>query len=197
LLSSPDTVVIDQVKIKVCLIGPAMVGKTSLARRFVFDEFDDRYLATLGAKVSKKVLDVDLPPDGGSYHVVLTVWDIMGEKAFVDLLQDAYFRGAAGLIAVTDVTRPETFEDIASWIGDCRKVVGPIPVCLVANKIDLVPVDDARLASMAAVGTRFGAPLLATSAKTGQNVAEAFEMIARLALADALGQASGKDRGDR
>ncbi|MFQ5986883.1 MAG: GTP-binding protein, partial [Thermoplasmata archaeon] len=40
-------------RVKVCLVGEGAVGKTSLIRRFVYDEFDDRYVATLGAKVSK------------------------------------------------------------------------------------------------------------------------------------------------
>src|SRR5207244_363690 len=43
-----------RIKTKVCLVGEAAVGKTSLIRRFVQDEFDDRYITTLGAKVSKR-----------------------------------------------------------------------------------------------------------------------------------------------
>ncbi|MCJ2563135.1 MAG: hypothetical protein LN417_03485, partial [Candidatus Thermoplasmatota archaeon] len=43
-----------EVKLKVCLIGNGGVGKTSLIRRFVFSEFDERYLYTLGTSVSKK-----------------------------------------------------------------------------------------------------------------------------------------------
>ncbi|MBI4417089.1 MAG: GTP-binding protein, partial [Euryarchaeota archaeon] len=43
-------------KTKVCLVGEHGVGKTSLIRRYVLDEFDDRYIVTLGAKVSKKEL---------------------------------------------------------------------------------------------------------------------------------------------
>lgn len=179
----------DQVKLKVCLLGPERVGKSSLARRFVYDEFDDRYLATLGAKVSKRVLEIDAPPGGRSYEVILTVWDIMGEKAFVDLMREAYFQGAAGLVAVTDLTRPETFGDIRSWVARTLETTGPLPLCVLGNKVDLVAADGERVASLAAVSTDLGAPLLATSAKTGKNVHEAFETVARLALAEALRKA--------
>ena len=43
-------------KAKVCLIGEAAVGKTSLIRRYVENSFDDRYISTLGSKVSLKRL---------------------------------------------------------------------------------------------------------------------------------------------
>ena len=39
-------------KVKICLVGEHAVGKTSLFMRFVLNEFDDRYIVTLGAKVS-------------------------------------------------------------------------------------------------------------------------------------------------
>ena len=44
---------------KICLLGDGEVGKTSLIRRYVLDLFDDQYIQTFGAKVSKKVLDLE------------------------------------------------------------------------------------------------------------------------------------------
>ena len=38
-----------RLKAKICLVGEHGVGKTSLVRRYVLDEFDDRYIVTLGA----------------------------------------------------------------------------------------------------------------------------------------------------
>ncbi len=67
-------------KAKICLIGEAAVGKTSLIRRYVEDAFDDKYISTLGAKVSKKELVLDSP--SGPLNVDMTIWDIMGEKGF-------------------------------------------------------------------------------------------------------------------
>ena len=43
---------------KVCLLGDFAVGKTSLVRRFVYDLFEDKYLSTIGVKVSRKVVAV-------------------------------------------------------------------------------------------------------------------------------------------
>src|SRR6059058_4325981 len=67
-----------KMKVKVCLVGEGAVGKTCLIRRFIQDQFDDRYISTLGAKVSKKEIKVDGP--SGGMDVDMTIWDIMGER---------------------------------------------------------------------------------------------------------------------
>src|SRR2546425_8669625 len=46
------------IKAKISLVGEVMVGKTSLIKRFVLDTFDDRYVATVGTKVTKKTVPV-------------------------------------------------------------------------------------------------------------------------------------------
>ena len=45
-------------KLKIVLLGDFAVGKTSLIRRFVFDEFRDTYLTTIGVKVTRKEVDI-------------------------------------------------------------------------------------------------------------------------------------------
>ncbi|MBI4739767.1 TniB family NTP-binding protein, partial [Candidatus Woesearchaeota archaeon] len=65
---------------KICLFGEAAVGKTSLIRRFVLDQYDDRYLATIGAKVSKKVVTVQVPEKNIEAELTVMIWDIMGQK---------------------------------------------------------------------------------------------------------------------
>ena len=43
---------------KICVLGEEAVGKTSLIRRFVVEKFDDKYIATIGTKSSKKTLSI-------------------------------------------------------------------------------------------------------------------------------------------
>src|SRR3972149_3196095 len=85
--------------------GEAAAGKTSLVRRYVLDEFDDRYITTLGAKVSKREQLYDVPEPSTSVRMDMTVWDIMGEKGFRDLLEEAFFHGAKGALAAPALTR--------------------------------------------------------------------------------------------
>ena len=49
------------IRLKVCMAGEAAVGKTSLIRRYVLHEYDDRYRAPLGTKITKKTLTVQDP----------------------------------------------------------------------------------------------------------------------------------------
>src|SRR5436309_15882399 len=94
------------IKAKVCLVGETAVGKTSLVKRFVLDAFDDRYVATVGTKVTKKTVPVVWR--GAPARMDLMVWDIMGEKGFRELLKEAYFHGAQGMLAVCDMRRKDT-----------------------------------------------------------------------------------------
>ncbi len=122
-LRSPPAVL----KTKVCLVGDNAVGKTSLVRRYVLDQFDDRYLSTLGAKVTKKELRLDNPKGGGAVLVRLTIWDIMGQPSFRELLRDAYFRDAQAALAVADVTRRETLDQLPAGSTRSCAPQGPCP----------------------------------------------------------------------
>ncbi|MBI4415890.1 MAG: GTP-binding protein [Euryarchaeota archaeon] len=150
-----------------------MVGKTSLIRRYVLDEYDDRYIATLGAKVTKKETSVTAP-GRGRVGVTLILWDIWGNKNVRDLLKDAYYHGAHGIIAVCDVTRPETMAELDGWAEAIRSVAGDIPVCLLANKLDLAGERLLKETDVRAFAKERGWPHFLTSAKTGEHVEEAF-----------------------
>src|SRR2546427_11070359 len=91
------------VKRKACLVGEEGVGKTSLIRRFVTGEFDETYFRTLGAVVSKKSLDIEGAEGRG--RVDPMVYDITGERAFLELFPGAYLKGGAGAGARLDMTR--------------------------------------------------------------------------------------------
>src|SRR5437773_11696847 len=103
-----------RIKTKVCLVGEAAVGKTSLIRRFVQDEFDDRYITTLGAKVSKREMAFETP-DRTKIHMDMTVWDIMGEKGFRELLEGKIVEEGKGVDAVCGVTRYSTHKELDDW----------------------------------------------------------------------------------
>ena len=66
-----------QVSKKVVLLGDPAVGKTSMIRKFVHDIFDDKYISTLGTKVSSKQLIFEHPKGNGMVEVKLMIWDIV------------------------------------------------------------------------------------------------------------------------
>jgi len=175
---------VQRIKTKVCLVGEAAVGKTSLVRRYVHDEFDDRYITTLGAKVSKR--EETFPGTEGrpTYRMDMTLWDVMGDKGFRELLQEAYFHGARGILAVADLTRYSTLKELDDWVKSVFAVVGEIPVVYAINKSDLkdevaILYGDREIEQAARA---FNAPYLFTSARTGERVEEVFHRLGGLIL---------------
>jgi len=164
------------VKRKACLVGEEGVGKTSLIRRFVTGGFDETYVRTLGAVVSKKSFDIEGAE--GRVRVDLMVYDITGKRSFLELFRDAYLKGVAGVLAVFDMTRRSTLGDLAPWIDSALREAGGIPVLALGNKSDLhdrIEVRDQDIDSV--LGSR-NVSALRTSAKTGANVEDAFLRLA-------------------
>lgn len=169
---------IKRMKMKVCLVGEAAVGKTSLIRRFVLDDFDDKYIQTLGTKVSKKELSAPNPDSSGELKIDMTIWDIMGQKGFRELLKEAYFYGAKGILAVCDVTRKRTLEDLDDWIEGVYSVTGKIPIEFLANKADLKEEMQIGEDEMVQAARAYDSPFHFSSAKAGVNVEIAFQSLA-------------------
>ncbi len=172
-------------KVKVCLVGDEGVGKTSLVRRFVLSEFDERYVRTVGVLVHKRVVVV--PVDGAAHTAVLTVWDILGRSDYATRYREPYLANAAGALAVCDLTRPGTLDGLGAWIDRVRGVAGDgIPTIILANKADLR--EHVRVAEddLLALCELYRVPYVETSAKTGEGVETAFGKLAEMAVRDAL-----------
>ncbi len=163
-------------KAKVCLVGDEAVGKTSVVRRFVHNQFEGDYLRTIGTQVSKK--DVVLPAEGVA--MTLMVWDIMGRKGFLDLIAAAYFYKASGVLAVCDAARAPTLQGLETWLKAVEENLGRTPMVILGNKADLVTDRPAAERALGAVAQAHGAQWFLTSAKTGENVNQAFEVLAGL-----------------
>lgn len=156
---------------KICMLGAFSVGKTSLIEQFVHSIFSDKYLSTVGVKISKKTIDLEGMP------VCLMLWDMEGKDLYVEA-NLSYLRGAMGLFIVADGTRRETLDTALDLRKVALETVGPVPCYLLINKSDVAPdweITDAMLAKL----TGNGIPYFRTSAKTGESVDKAFTALAR------------------
>jgi len=153
---------------KVILTGSFGVGKTSLFNQFVYNQFDDRYLTTIGVKVNKKVIDID------GKEISLLLWDIAGEVA-QDKVPTSYFLGASGIIYVVDLSRPTTYKNIESDISYLKNLVPGGNIKIVGNKKDLVTEE-----TITSIQALLAIPLdIITSAKTGENVDNLFQELGK------------------
>jgi len=122
---------------KVLVVGDIGTGKTSIIKRFVHNIFSVHYKSTIGVDFDLKVINWD-----SNTIVRLQLWDIAGQERFGNMTR-VYYKEAVGAIVVFDVTRSATFDAVQKWKNDidCKVTLPPddrpIPVVLLANKIDL------------------------------------------------------------
>jgi len=162
---------------KICLLGDFFVGKTSLVRRFVYDRFDDKYISTIGVKVSRKT--VAIPRDDEVVELTMMLWDLAGSEEFSQV-RASYLRGLSGAILVCDMTRPETLENLTIYVDDLYRVNPEAKLIIAANKNDLTEQHQLTRGQAEVVANSFDAAFHFTSAKTGNEVENLFRHFGHL-----------------
>lgn len=160
---------------KICMVGDFGVGKTSLIRRFVERQFSDRYLSTVGVKISRKTVDIAETDTS----IKLVIWDLEGRTKFKEI-NATYLQGSHGILIVVDATRPETITGAEHHIQDFTLINPEGCIAIALNKVDLIEVEarDKLQALLLTENERF-VTIQWTSAKTGVNVDLLFETLAR------------------
>lgn len=166
---------IKEIRKKIILLGDGAVGKTSLIRRFVVDKFDDKYIHTIGSKISAK--SVKILKEKETFHMKFQIWDILGQKGY-KLLHKSSFKGTEGVILVCDITRKSSLKSLTNyWIPEVHNIAGKIPFVILANKYDLMQKAEFDEEEICELAKNFHSPYYFTSAKYGDNVQRAFESI--------------------
>jgi len=150
---------------KVIVLGDFGVGKTSLIRRYVLDEFSDQYRATLGVHLYKHT-DV-IPIAGTDQHIRLVLWDIEGAPLPGEQMM-RYSLGASGAVVVGDLSREDMAEPMRRAADMIEARLPGRPIGFALNKQDIAPAPDE--ATLASFRDRYGAIVTCTSAKTGDAV---------------------------
>lgn len=168
---------------KIALIGDGGVGKTAIRERYLGRGFNAQYLLTIGA-------DFAMCDDNINGHPIrYQVWDLAGQKRF-DFVREAYYKGCIGALLVYDITRPDSFYNMPKWINELWtwNGFGRVPIVVVANKIDLLKLEDnpvlvkhgwtfTHKLSNLTEPDGFKCHFIQTSAKTGENINQAFSLL--------------------
>merc|ERR1719353_835424 len=116
---------------KIVILGEGRVGKTSLLRRYVTSNFDDREVSTQNAAYLEKKVAIR------GEQVQLCLWDTAGQERF-HALAPIYYRDADGALLVYDITDPSSFERAAKWVKELRaQGSAHCVLAIVGNKCDL------------------------------------------------------------
>jgi Ras-related protein Rab-11A len=160
---------------KLVLLGDSNVGKTNFLKRFRDDEFDHNTKPTIGVELYSKRVAIKAP----STHVVkASIWDTAGQERY-RAITPTYYRNAAGIFLVYDVTNQESFDHIPVWLEEVRKCVDESSVLfmLIGNKIDLGYTRVVSEEQGKAFAQQHGMFFYETSAKDNTNVQQAFEVL--------------------
>ncbi len=160
-------------KYKLVFLGDQSVGKTSIITRFMYDNFDRHYQATIGIDFLSKTMYLE------DRTVRLQLWDTAGQERFRSLIP-SYIRDSSVAVVVYDVTSRPSFINTTKWVEDVRAERGnDVVICLVGNKTDLG--NDKRQISTEEgeeKAKKEGLLFMECSAKAGYNVKSLFRKLA-------------------
>ncbi len=154
---------------KITLIGTFGVGKSSLFRRFIENQFSEDYQSTLGVQIKKKTVTLD---SGESMSLI--IWDTEG-KEDVSMNRSSYLLGSHCIIYVFDLSRVDTFTSINEHLAFLKENYPNILLKVVGNKSDAVSIKSVQKKLSALDIT----PDFFTSALSGEQVNDLFTLITK------------------
>eukprot|EP01087_Luapelamoeba_hula_P021977 TRINITY_DN778_c0_g1_i1.p1 TRINITY_DN778_c0_g1~~TRINITY_DN778_c0_g1_i1.p1 ORF type:complete len:211 (-),score=31.45 TRINITY_DN778_c0_g1_i1:196-828(-) len=159
---------------KYIVIGDMGVGKSCLLHQFTEKKFIPDSPHTIGVEFGTRIIEVM------GKKIKLQIWDTAGQERFRAVTR-SYYRGAAGALLVYDITRRGTYNHLTSWLTDARNLTTPNTIIMmIGNKKDVEDQRDVTFEEASNFAKENGLIFLETSAKTGENVEEAFLKTARL-----------------
>ena len=154
---------------RICFIGNAYVGKTSLLSRYTDSNFKLNYKPTIG--VDFQVITLKYKDIVAKVHI----WDTAGQERFISVASN-YYRSCNGFIYVYEITNRDSFNKLDFWINltheNCDSNVINF---LVGNKSDLEDKREVTKEEAQNFAQKYNLIFLETSAKNNNNVDKLFE----------------------
>ena len=158
-------------KFKIVIVGDSGVGKTNLAKRFIQNTFSSNTLATVGVEFFSNTYYVN------DKLIKIEMWDTAGQERYKSITS-AYYKGAMGALLVYDVTNQATFNNIERWYNEIRDFSSKdIQIIMIGNKTDLKDniVISTEMSQNKSADLEI--PVVETSALNASNVKEAFHLL--------------------
>lgn len=158
---------------KLLLIGDSGVGKTCILVRFSEDAFNSTFISTIGIDFKIRTVDIE------GKKIKLQIWDTAGQERF-RTITTAYYRGAMGIMLVYDVTNEKSFDNIRNWIRNIEEnAAADVEKMILGNKCDLEESREVSRERGQLLADEHQVRFMETSAKSGQNVEQAFIQLAK------------------
>ena len=158
---------------KIVIVGDSSTGKTSILERLLNNSFQSEIFPTVGIEFKSYLTSID------GQQVKLNLWDTAGQEKYRAVAK-SYFRNAVGALLVFSICDHESFSHVEEWLSSLEEGCLPNAVfLLVGNKVDLAENREVTEDEAKTLADRHGLDYIETSAKTSENVAEAFARVAQ------------------
>lgn len=161
-------------KYKFIILGDVSVGKTCIASKFINNQFNEKYVCTIGIEFKVKTLLLNK-----STIVDIQLWDTCGQEKFRTLTRQ-YYRDANGIILVFDLNSQKSFNEIETWLEEIKTnfpTKGELNIIIVGNKSDLVTSRKVNDVEIMKFIKKHKLEYLEVSAKDGKNISQTFEKL--------------------
>ncbi|XP_071332202.1 ras-related protein Rab-17-like [Trachinotus anak] len=159
-------------RVKMVLLGSSGVGKSSLAVRFVKDEFRSAS-PTVGCAYLTRMVHLS------DVTLRFEIWDTAGQEKYHSVTP-LYYRGAHAALVIYDISKRETFTRAQVWLKELEKhyIPGSTVTWLVGNKGDLDQEREVSVQEGQALASDRGLFFTETSALSGDQISELLVAIA-------------------
>ena len=158
--------------IPLMLLGDGQVGKTSLTKRLTGNVFEDSQLTTIGKESYLYLTQLH------GYDVKMKIWDTAGQERFKSMSVNV-IKNVEGLILTYSIASRESFQNLDNWLKQLNDAddLSKKPIIIVGNKSDLEASREVSKDEGKQFADSHGYHFFETSAKTAENVKEAFDDI--------------------
>ncbi|MHA2033098.1 MAG: Rab family GTPase, partial [Candidatus Kariarchaeaceae archaeon] len=159
------------------------VGKTSIREQYMGKGFAGSYMKTIGADFASHKTDIV------GNNVTYQIFDLAGQDAYT-VARKSFYKGGQAAFLIFDLQDPSSLHNLNNWISDCIENSGGTigTFVVLGNKADLVETRQVSNQMAIEYCQRISAEtgltfiFLETSAKTGMNVATAFDIMGQRLL---------------
>ena len=115
---------------KVEVVGDLEVGKTSILKKLIQNEFTEEYTPTLGYEFNPYLIKIN------DIVLKLQIWDMCGNDNYRSVLLNLYRNASLGILVYSVCSR-ESFNNLENWISQLKKFAFPgSKIILLGNKCD-------------------------------------------------------------
>ena len=163
--------------LKIIILGSSEVGKTCILNRYFNNEFQENLLSTIGIDFQTKFFKFE-----DDQRVRVNFIDTAGQEKFRAISVN-YLKGTDGVILVFDITNKETFDLLETWLNELRDTnKSDVSKILIGNKSDLAEKRQVTSEDANKLAENIKCKYYEASAKTGENINEALDEIARISF---------------